>query len=123
MARLFHGTRGISDQIYRKLGFTQHSNQHIQRHVEGNRGAKEFADKRMPSKFSKGEELDGGIQFLSPLRQQIPTVNYPIEDFFEDRRQLMTAKRSCCEGIFDGKSSGLSFHWHAAYQNIRANKM
>ena len=98
MARLFHGTRGISDQIYRKLGFTQHSNQHIQRHVEGNRAAKEFADKRMPSKFSKGEELDGGIQFLSPLRQQIPTVNYPIEDFFEDRRQLMTAKRMVEEG-------------------------
>ena len=64
LKRLFHGTRGISDQIYRKLGFTQHSNQHLQRHVEGNRAAKEFADKRMPSKFSKGEELDGGIQYL-----------------------------------------------------------
>ena len=98
LKRLFHGTRGISDQICRKLGFTQHSNQHIQRYVEGNPAAKEFTDKLMASKSSKGVELDGGIQFLSPLRQQIPMVNYPVEDFFEDRGQLMTAQRMVKEG-------------------------
>ena len=98
LKRLFHGTRGISDQICRKLGFTQHSNQHIQRHVEGNPAAKEFTDKLMASKSSKGVELDGGIQFLSPLRQQIPTVNYPVEDFFEDSGRLMTAQRMVKEG-------------------------
>ncbi|KAJ7392335.1 hypothetical protein OS493_011993 [Desmophyllum pertusum] len=98
LKRLFHGSRGISDQICRKLGATQHAHQHIRRNVDGNDSAMEFTDNLMAPSTSKLIKLENDVQFFLPCKQEIPHIAFPVEDFFPDKSELTTCQRMMKDG-------------------------
>lgn len=100
LKRLSHGSRGISDQICKKLGVIQHANQNIRKDVQGNDAAMEFADNLMQhgSKSSNAIQLDNGVKFVPPFKRNIPHVAFPIENFFVDRNELITCQRMKKDG-------------------------
>lgn len=104
LKRLFHGSRGISDQICRKLGAAQHAYEQIQKDVQGNESAMEFTDNLMASSKCKLLKLQNGVQFLPPHRLEIPRINgFHVENFFPDGSELTVSQRMMRSGqIFHG---------------------
>ena len=94
LKRMFHGSRGIPDQICRRVGAAQHANQWIRRDVQGNKTAMEFTTRlTVASKSSQYLSLDDGVCFLPPFKQEIPHIGVPIEGFFPDTGELTTCQR------------------------------
>ena len=99
LKRLFHGSRGISDQICKKLGFTQHASRHVERNVQGNDSAVEFTKNLMAPAKSKLIQLENGVRFFGPLRQEIPDIiGISVDDLFEDTSELTTSQRMMKHG-------------------------
>ena len=100
LKRLSHGSRGISDQICKKLGVIQHANQNIRKDVQGNDAAMEFADNLLQHgpKSSNAIQLHNGVKFLPPFKRSIPHVAFPIDDFFVERNELITCQRMKTDG-------------------------
>ena len=99
LKRMFHGSRGIPDQICRRLGAAQHASQHIREDVQGNSIAVEFTSSLLTaSKFSKILSLDSGVSFLPPFKQEIPSTAFPIADYFPDTQELTTCQRMVKDG-------------------------
>ena len=104
LKRLFHGSRGIPDQICRKLGTTQHASQQIRMDVQDSSTAMEFTTKLMAApKFSTVLNLENGVCFVPPFKQEIPYIAFPIEGFFPDTQELTTCQRMVKDGqVFHG---------------------
>ena len=100
LKRLFHGTRGIPDQICRKLAISQHTNQIIYGSLVGNEKAAHFVEQVLKTSICKLNfvKLDDGIKFFAPLCSKIPQVNSPIEGFPADISSLTSAQRMLKNG-------------------------
>ena len=94
LKRLFHGTRGIPDQIIKKLAVAQHATGHVLKNVQGNDPVEEFAEQLLKPAASKREiTLSVGMKFITPLQQQIPDIPHPVEGFPTDTDGLRVAQR------------------------------
>ena len=99
LKRLFHGTRGIPDQIIRKLSVAQHASGHIFKNVQKSPTVKEMAENLIKPATSKSEiELNGGIKFIAPFQQHVPEVQQPIQDFPVDMEGIVVAQRMKKDG-------------------------
>ena len=99
LKRLYHGTRGIPDQIIRQLAIAQHATEHIVKNVQSNVSAKKFTAKLIQPVNSKTEvKLDNGIKFLPPFVQEAPELQYPIQNFPIDTTRVSIAQRMIKDG-------------------------
>ena len=79
LKRLFHGNRGIPDQIIRKLSVAQHATEHIFKNVQNNPTVKEIAENLIkPATSKSGIELNGDIKFIAAFQQHLPEVQQRI---------------------------------------------
>lgn len=91
LKRMFHGTRGIPEQICKRLAIAQHSKSYVKQNTCTNPAASEFVEKLLePSNLV---EINDGIKLFPPLMQQPPELNGPIEGYFHDERPVIAAQR------------------------------
>ena len=89
LKRLYHGTRGIPDQIIRQIAIAQHAIEHIVKNVQNNISAKELTAKLIQPVNSKTEfKLDNGIKLLPSFAQEDPELQYQIQNFPTDTTQV-----------------------------------
>ena len=94
LKRLFHGTRGIPDQIIKKLALAQHAKGHIVKNVQKNNAVKEFAETLLnPSNSKNAIRINDGMKFILPLQQKIPPIQHPIQNFPVDVEGITVAQR------------------------------
>lgn len=99
LKRKFHGTRGIPDQIIKKLALAQHSTGHILKNIHNNNNVKELAEKLLKPEDSKSVvELNDGIKFIPPLQQQVPEVQHPIQNFPVHTQGVAVSQRMIKDG-------------------------
>ena len=99
LKRLFHGMRGIPDQIIKKLAIAQHANGHILKKVQKNEAVKELAETFLkPSGSQNVVEMNNGIKFIPPLQQKVPEVQHPIQNFPVDADGIAVAQRMIKDG-------------------------
>ncbi|PFX27762.1 hypothetical protein AWC38_SpisGene7518 [Stylophora pistillata] len=85
--RIFHGSRGIPDQICKRLA-RAHSKQYIQQCVAGNDEACEFTQGMLTSNSPKAVGVnDEDVKLFTPMLHKIPHVGNPIEGYFNDDRE------------------------------------
>ena len=92
LKRHFHGTRGIADQICRKLAISQHAHQHVRGNL-GNNQAAEFVERVLRTQTSNVVQLRDDIKFFAPLQHQIPHIPFPIEGFPANITDLRLVQR------------------------------
>jgi hypothetical protein len=94
LKRLSHGTRGIPDQICKKLAVAQHAEYHVFNALRGNNDAKEFAEQlfrynRLPDMV----ELSNGVSFIGPLKPLTTAIDN-VEGFpCHQEENLLVAQR------------------------------
>ena len=93
LKRLSHGTRGIPDQICKKLAVAQHAERHVFNVLKENNDAKEFAQQLLRyNRFPDMVELANGVSFFGPLEPLTSAVDN-IEGFSNEEENLLVAQR------------------------------
>ena len=96
---MFHGTRGIPDQIIKKLALAQHAKGHIVKNVQKNNAVKEFTESLLDLSDPKNViNVNNGIKFVPPLRQKIPEVQHSVENFPANVEGMAVAQRMIKDG-------------------------
>ncbi|CAB4001342.1 Hypothetical predicted protein [Paramuricea clavata] len=98
LKRLFHGTRGIPDQICKKLAVAQHAEHSVSKALEGNANTKEFADKLLNSnRLTDMIKLSDNVSFFGPLQPLSVPVD-EIQDFPLEAENMAIAQRMTKHG-------------------------
>ena len=95
---LFHGTRGIPDQIVGKLAVAQHSTRYIFKETCNNPPLSELAEKILKPDSKAKVDLNCGIKFFMPLQQGLPTSLHHIQNFPEETEGLAVAQQMVKDG-------------------------
>lgn len=99
LKRMFHGSRGIPDQICRKLGLSQHANRQVQKDVQGNNIATGFVESlTTTTTSSKKLRLKDDVSFLPPFTKEIPHIAFAIEGFPLDWQDITISQRMLKDG-------------------------
>ncbi|XP_028403523.1 uncharacterized protein LOC114526207 [Dendronephthya gigantea] len=93
LKRLFHGTRGVPDQICKKLAVAQHVEHKVTNSLKGNAHAREFADKLLrPDLLNDTIELLNNVHFFKPFKP-LELTQENIEKFPHNTENMFVAQR------------------------------